>query len=51
MRPLVAAVVADETGTMKATFFNQPRLARNYRPATRLLRRESTHSEHKQCYR
>ena len=24
MRPLVEAVVADETGTMKATFFNQP---------------------------
>ena len=32
MRPLVEAVVADETGTMKATFFNQPWLERKYRP-------------------
>jgi ATP-dependent DNA helicase RecG len=37
MRPLVEAVVADETGTMKATFFNQPWLERQYRPGTRLL--------------
>ena len=37
MRPLVEAVVADETGTMKATFFNQPWLERKYRPGTRLL--------------
>jgi ATP-dependent DNA helicase RecG len=37
MRPLVEAVVADETGTMKATFFNQPWLERKYRPSTRLL--------------
>ena len=37
MRPLVEAVVADETGTMKATFFNQPWLERKYRPTTRLL--------------
>ena len=32
MKPLVEAVVADETGTMKATFFNQPWLERRYRP-------------------
>jgi ATP-dependent DNA helicase RecG len=37
MRPLVEAVVADETGTMKATFFNQPWLERKYRPPARLL--------------
>jgi ATP-dependent DNA helicase RecG len=37
MRPLVEAVVADATGTMKATFFNQPWLERKYRPGTRLL--------------
>jgi len=37
MRPLVEAVVADETGTMKVTFFNQPWLERKYRPGARLL--------------
>lgn len=37
MKPLVEAVVADETGTMSATFFNQPWLARKYVPGTRLL--------------
>ncbi|TMK39720.1 MAG: ATP-dependent DNA helicase RecG [Actinobacteria bacterium] len=37
MRPLVEATVADETGPMKATFFNQPWLAERYRPGTRLL--------------
>jgi ATP-dependent DNA helicase RecG len=37
MKPLVEAVVADETGTMKAAFFNQPWLERRYRPGTRLL--------------
>ena len=37
MHPLVTAVVADETGTMKATFFNQPWLQRKYTPGTRLL--------------
>ena len=37
MKPLVEAVVADETGTLKATFFNQPWLERKYRPGTRLL--------------
>ncbi|HEX6026030.1 MAG TPA: ATP-dependent DNA helicase RecG [Solirubrobacter sp.] len=37
MKPLVEARVADETGTMVATFFNQPWLERRYRPGTRLL--------------
>jgi ATP-dependent DNA helicase RecG len=37
MKPLVEAVVADETGTMKATFFNQPWLERKYRPGMRVL--------------
>src|SRR3954451_6636016 len=36
MKPLVEATVADATGVMKATFFNQPWLARNYPPGTRL---------------
>jgi ATP-dependent DNA helicase RecG len=37
MRPLVEAVVADATGPMKATFFNQPWLERKYRPGTRVM--------------
>lgn len=37
MRPLVEAVVADDTGTVKATFFNQPWLVRRYPSGTRLL--------------
>ncbi|HUB36872.1 MAG TPA: ATP-dependent DNA helicase RecG [Solirubrobacteraceae bacterium] len=37
MKPLVEASVFDETGTMKATFFNQPWLAQRYRPGTRLV--------------
>jgi ATP-dependent DNA helicase RecG len=37
MRPLVEAVVADGSGTMTATFFNQPWLERKYRPGTRLM--------------
>src|SRR4051794_5653529 len=37
MKPMVQAVVADATGTMEATFFNQPWLERKYRPGTRLL--------------
>src|SRR5215210_5477204 len=37
MKPLVTAVVADATGTMEATFFNQPWLERKYTPGTRLL--------------
>src|SRR5437588_10019886 len=36
MRPLVEAVVADGTGVMKATFFNQPWLANKYPPGTQL---------------
>src|SRR5712692_7550021 len=37
MRPLVEATVADATGPMKATFFNQPWLERKYPPGTRLV--------------
>ena len=37
MRPLVEATVADGSGTMKATFFNQPWLAAEYPPGTRLV--------------
>ncbi len=37
MKPLVEAVVADGTGAMKATFFNQPWLEHRYKPGTRLL--------------
>jgi ATP-dependent DNA helicase RecG len=37
MRPLVEATVADETGTMKATFFNQPWLVQRYPTGTRLV--------------
>ena len=37
MRPLVEATVADATGVMKATFFNQPWLERRYAPGTRLV--------------
>jgi ATP-dependent DNA helicase RecG len=37
MRPLVEATVADETGQIKATFFNQPWLVDRYRPGTRLV--------------
>ncbi|MDX6655675.1 MAG: ATP-dependent helicase RecG [Solirubrobacteraceae bacterium] len=36
MRPLVEATVADETGLMGATFFNQPWLERKYPIGTRL---------------
>jgi ATP-dependent DNA helicase RecG len=36
MRPLVEATVADETGSMKATFFNQPWLEQRYPAGTRL---------------
>src|SRR5581483_1573589 len=35
--PLVEATVADDTGPMKATFFNQPWLVQRYPPGTRLL--------------
>ena len=37
MKPLVEAVVADATGVMKATFFNQPWLKDQYRPGTRVM--------------
>src|SRR6187551_3246406 len=37
MKPLVEATVADATGTLRATFFNQPWLERKYRPGTRLM--------------
>ena len=37
MKPLVEATVADETGVMKATFFNQPWLQRKYPAGTRLV--------------
>ncbi len=37
MRPLVEAVVFDATGSMRATFFNQPWLVDRYPPGTRLL--------------
>ena len=37
MRPLVEATVADASGPMKATFFNQPWLERKYVPGTRLV--------------
>jgi ATP-dependent DNA helicase RecG len=37
MKPLVEAVVADATGVMKATFFNQPWLQQRYRAGTRLM--------------
>jgi ATP-dependent DNA helicase RecG len=37
MRPLVEAVVFDTTGSMRATFFNQPWLADRYAAGTRLV--------------
>jgi len=37
MRPLVEATVFDATGTMRATFFNQPWLVERYPSGTRLL--------------
>jgi ATP-dependent DNA helicase RecG len=37
MRPLVEATVFDATGSMRATFFNQPWLVQRYPPGTRLL--------------
>ena len=37
MRPLVEATVFDTSGTMRATFFNQPWLLERYPPGTRLL--------------
>ncbi|HEV3319047.1 MAG TPA: ATP-dependent DNA helicase RecG [Solirubrobacteraceae bacterium] len=37
MKPLVEATVFDETGTMRAMFFNQPWLVQRYKPGTRLV--------------
>ncbi|HEY6398020.1 MAG TPA: ATP-dependent DNA helicase RecG [Solirubrobacteraceae bacterium] len=37
MRPLVEATVADDTGAMKVTFFNQPWLVQRYPSGTRLV--------------
>jgi len=37
MKPLVSAVVADASGTMEASFFNQPWLVGRYPPGTRLI--------------
>jgi ATP-dependent DNA helicase RecG len=37
MRPLVEAVVADDSGAIKVAFFNQPWLVRQYPPGTRLV--------------
>ena len=37
MRPLVQATVHDATGSMRATFFNQPWLVERYPPGTQLL--------------
>jgi ATP-dependent DNA helicase RecG len=37
MKPLVEASVFDETGRIRATFFNQPWLAQRYKPGTRLV--------------
>ena len=37
MRPLVEATVADRSGTLRATFFQQPWLVDRYRPGTRLI--------------
>jgi ATP-dependent DNA helicase RecG len=37
MRPLVEATVGDGTGTVRATFFNQPWLVERYLPGARLM--------------
>ncbi len=37
MKPLVVATVADSTGSLQATFFNQPWLERQYVPGTLLM--------------
>src|SRR6202453_2527639 len=37
MKPLVRSTVFDGTGSMRATFFNQPWLAQRYEPGTRLV--------------
>ncbi len=37
MRAIVEALVADQTGSLKVVFFNQPWLVDRYRPGTRLM--------------
>jgi ATP-dependent DNA helicase RecG len=37
MRPLVEATVADDTGSLRVAFFNQPWLVDRYPPGTRLM--------------
>ncbi len=37
MRPLVEALVFDQTGSLQVTFFNQPWLVKKYPPGTRLV--------------
>ena len=37
MRPLVEATVADQSGSLRVTFFNQPWLVDRYKPGTRLM--------------
>src|ERR1700677_4079538 len=37
MKPLVRSTVFDGTGSMRATFFNQPWLAQRYEPGTQLV--------------
>src|SRR5436305_13604764 len=37
MRPLVEATVADDSGSIRAAFFNQPWLVTRYPPGTRLV--------------
>jgi ATP-dependent DNA helicase RecG len=37
MRPIVEATVGDDTGVVKATFFNQPWLVSRYPPGTRVV--------------
>src|SRR3984957_19948314 len=46
MRPLVEATVADATGPMKATFFNQPWLAESYRRGNRPAARRTCDRRH-----
>ena len=44
MRPLVEATVADGSGSVRATFFNQPWLVGRYPPGTRLVLHGSLNS-------
>jgi ATP-dependent DNA helicase RecG len=47
MRPLVEATVADETGSMAATFFNQPWLVNRYPAGTRLVLHGKVDNRHR----